>query len=1097
MINSEGTVFGEARRRSLAPVILLCFFASGASGLIYQVVWVRELVLIFGATTFAASTVLTAFMGGLALGSYYFGRRTQRLARPLKMYGFLELGIGVYGLLVPMIFAALPSIYQPVWQQIHLSFVSLTLFRFGLVAVVLLIPTALMGATLPVLASYYARGSHRIGLKVGRLYSLNTFGAVMGAGLSGFVLIPAVGMRLTTIVAAAINLILGAVALGVDSSVQRLPEPSSERAQSNPGKPRSRLPGRERATRPAVFVVLFAFAVSGFVALAYEVIWSRVLALIIGSSVYAFSIMLTTFLIGLALGASIASHFVDRIRRPLIAFAFIESGVGLLSLAGAAVFNELPYAFVVLYKWFESSGFGLMLFARFLVASLVMIGPTLLLGALFPLVVRIVYGGTGRQTAADPSLGKAVGNTYAVNTVGAIAGAFLSGFALIPTLGLLGTLRLSVALNFVVATVLFLSRASGLSRAIGGLISAGLLLIVLFFEPPWDVAIMSSGVYRYAPAMRTMNRGEFLDYFRQGNQGETLYYKEGITTTVAVQKQTGGRVLKVNGKPDASTGADLPTQVLIGGLPLLARSQTDNVLVIGLGSGVTLGTIERFPIKQLTCVELEPAVIEASHFFDDVNNRPLEDPRLRLIANDGRNYIETTAEKFDVIVSEPSNPWLTGAANLFTLEYFKHGADRLRDNGIFSQWLQIYEMPPDDVKSLVATFSSAFPYVAIFRAVGSDLMLLGSKQPIQLDLKALDSHFGDPRISAELNRVKVRDIADLLSYYYFGPEGTAKFAAGAPLNTDDNALIEFRSPRRVGIGDETVQSNLRELLACARDLGHPIPKSKQGWWDPEHSEVSPLLNGVESDERRVADFLLEVALGAIKRDDTGRAEHFVEYSLALLETARGFSIRGEIHHARNNNEAALGDWNRAIGLESTHFYTLVDLGKYYLIKQDLPAAASYLDRAIEVNPASARAHHLRGLVFQSSGDAVRAAAQYRLALPDREYTRNIDSFFLNFGTALAASGLYEEAAQMLEEHVQLRPLDIEGHYQLGAVCEVASERSLDDRYTYRAIDALKRALTLSPTHAMSHYYLSKALRRLGRYAEADVEFELYERHLAR
>lgn len=1069
----------------VARAVLLCFFLSGLSALIYQVIWVRELVLIFGATTFAASTVLTAFMGGLAIGGYYFGRKTREITRPLRLYGILEIGIGCYGLLVPLIFALLPRIYHPLIHKVALSFFALTLLRFVLVALVLILPTALMGATLPVLASFYARGSSRVGLKVGSLYSLNTFGAVLGAAISGFFLIPSLGMRLSTVTAAAINLALGTAALVLD---RHAPAPDSETVYT-PDEGRKKVRLVQATSRTTVIAVLAAFGLSGFVALCYEVIWSRVLALIIGSSVYAFSIMLTTFLIGLAAGASVASRVVDRIRRPVLVFAFLELGVGLASLAGAYLFNELPYLFVQLYRWIADSGFALLLLARFIVASMVMIAPTLLLGALFPLVVRIAFGSRDGPARDRGYVGRTVGNAYAVNTVGAIGGAFLSGFALIPILGLLGSLRLSVALNFAAAGVLFIISRGRVARPAGFVAATALVVAVAATTPPWDVAVMSSGVYRYAPAMSKMNREQFLEYFKLGNQGEAVYYKEGITATIVVQKQAGGRVLKVNGKPDASTGSDLPTQVLIGTLPLLIREKTDDVLVVGLGSGVTLGSVEQFPIKRVTCVELEPAVIEASRHFDDVNNRPLEDKRLTLVANDGRNFIDTTTEKFDVIISEPSNPWLTGVANLFTLEYFKRGAERLKEGGIFSQWLQIYEMPPEDVRTLVATFNTAFPYVHLFRGAGSDLMLLGSQAPVRFDLATIESHFRDPQIARDHNRVRVAGSADLISYYYFGPEGVAQYAAGSPVNTDDNALIEFRAPRRVGTADETVEANLKELLASADRWGRP----------PLMRDISPEdgFYTAHSDQRGTANFLLDAAVGAIARDDARRAEQFVRYSIDLSESARAYSLLGEIHNARGNVDLALEHWRRALAVDPNHFYTLINLGKFHLTRQEIERATSYLDKALQIEPDSARAHHLRGLAYQAVGDQAKAVAEYRLTLRDGKYCHGVQTFYLNFGAALGALGNYEEAAQMLEEYTNLAPRDVDGQYHLGAVIEILAERTLDDSLTYKAIDRLKEALALQPEHAMAHYYLSKAYRRLGRYDDADLEFELYERFLAR
>jgi spermidine synthase len=1127
----------SADRQNVAWAILLCFFASGMSGLIYQVVWVRELVLVFGATTFAVSTVLTAFMGGLALGSFYFGRRSEKIQRPLRLYGLLEIGIGLYGLAVPFIFSALPSIYQPIWQWLQLSFFALSIVRFIFAGLVLILPTALMGATLPVLSSYYARDAHRIGLRVGSLYALNTFGAVFGAAATGFALIPFLGMRATTALAAAINIILGIVALKISSieepaeaiaasetrfvedeaaqnqTARRLPREKKRfvawlsilvgayrasrnriaNRKSDEGKPARSSPSTETESvgRKGVLIALGGFALSGFIALSYEVIWSRVLALIIGSSVYAFSIMLTTFLIGLAAGASFASRLVDRIRRPIFAFAVIEVGVGITSFIGAYLFNDLPYIFVQTYRLVGSSSFGVLLLARFLIASLVMIMPTLLLGALFPLVVRIVS--VGERARAS---GRTVGDAYAANTLGAIAGSFASGFILIPFLGLLGSLRLCAALNFVIAAALFMASRRGyagdnapqkrgkpatatatprlrLAATLGVAASALCLAAIALFEPPWDSEVMSSAVYRYAPQLSAKSKQELFDFLKRG-QGETIYYKEGITATVAVQRQSGGRVLKVNGKPEASTTGDMPTQILIGTLPLLARQQTDDVLLIGLGSGVTLGSVEQFPVKRVTCVELEPAVVEATRYFEDVNNRPLEDPRLRLISNDGRNFIFTTEEKFDVIISEPSNPWLTGVANLFTLEYFKRGAAALKDNGIFSQWLQLYEMAPEDVRALVATFRAAFPYVYIFRGAEGDLMLLGSKSEQRLEMPVLRSHFDDPKIAADLKRINATRPADIISRFYLGPEEVSRLSDGMPLNTDNNALIEFNAPRRVGTAEETVEQNVKQLLAYATS---PLP----------------YLGGASAMASNNADLLTEAALGAVKRDDRARAEQFVNYSLQLAETAQAHSMLGELRFARGDESSALDEWQAALELDPKHFYTLVNMGKLYLTKQDAPRAASYLERAIEIDPASARAHHLRGLAYQATGDNARAALEYRKALPDAAYTRSVQTFYLNFGAALSQIGLYEEAVEMLEEFVRYQPADFDGHYQLGAALETISGRTLDEATTRRAVEELKYALSIQPRHAMAHYYLAKAYRRLELYTLADAEFEAYER----
>jgi spermidine synthase len=1158
-------VTAKTKHSDFAWAVLLCFLLSGMSGLIYQVIWVRQLELVFGTTTFAASTVLTAFMGGLAGGSYYFGRRAHKTGNPLKLYGMLELGIGAYGLAIPHLFTGLPAIYEPLYPMLHTSFVLLTVVRLILTLAVLIVPTALMGATLPVLAAFYAPRGRSIGLNVGRLYSINTFGAVIGACGGGFVLIPALGMRLTSYTAAAINISLGLVALALSRRLGQasewaapetddLPEgtnplPSEDGVQAKsatatkrrwPGANLlARLRGRIKSRgseaigakgqivlgKAGLAAVLAAFSLSGFVALSYEVIWSRVLALIIGSSVYAFSIMLATFLIGLALGSAISARIVDRMRRPVFNFGLIELGIGASTMAGAWLFNELPYVFLSLYRAMAGSNIAVLLLARFIVSSAVMIVPTLLLGFLFPLVIRIVHGRMeGDPEPGSPSgatLSRTVGDVYAINTLGSIAGAFASGFILIPWLGMLGSMRLCAITNLIIAMGLFFTASrlgapailgaradnrrarrdqSQGSRPNPGPVAprAGIALAlvvaaaVLVVAPPWDISVMSSAVYRYAPQVDKMDRKEFFDFFSDARQGDAIYYKEGLTATVVVQRQNGGLVLKVNGKPDASTGGDLPTQVLIGALPLLARDKTKNCLVIGLGSGITLGTVEQFPVSQVTCVELEPAVIQASHCFDHLNNKPLDDPRLNLISDDGRNFVETTREKFDVIVSEPSNPWLTGAASLFTREYFRRGAEKLTDGGIFSQWLQIYEMAPEDVRSLVATFRDAFPHSYLFRGAQGDLMLLGSRKELRLDLDVIRAHMADPKVATELERIKVTTPAELVSRFYMGPDELLRMTAGSQMNTDDNALIEFNAPRRVGTTEETVNRNVNELLGYTAS---PLPYIDGRFQSDVPLRTLALVDIAEG--HGPPDFLLDAALAAIKRDDLGRADQFVSYSLALSETARGHSIEGEILAARGDDNQALDQWHDALALDPSHLYTLLDFGKYYLKKQDAATAAPFLDRALQTDPTSARAHHLRGLAYQAVGDAEHAVEHYRQALPEAKYTRSIPSFYLNFGTALVSLGQYNEAAEMLEEYEKLQPDDVDAHYQIGAVYEMLDERSPDKPYTDRIIDELKRTIEMRPDYAMAHYYLSKAYRRQGMDDQAEAEFELYEKFLPR
>ena len=1050
-------------------VPIICFLASGASGLVYQIVWMRELTLIFGATTLAVSTVLAVFMGGLAVGSLYGGRLADRIARPMHAYGLLEIGIGLYGALIPVLFAALPYVYQPLWRAAGLSFFALSLVRFALAALVLAAPTILMGATLPILSRYVATRADTVGRDVGGLYTINTLGAVAGAAAGGLLLIPTAGLVGTTLVAAGLNLLAGAIALWAardeaGAAGRAAPAPrQNARARREPDAA-ERLDVRSRRG-----VALFAaFGVSGLAALAYEVAWTRSLSLVLGSSVYAFAIMLTTFLVGLALGAGVGAWIADRVRRPLAALAAVEAGVAVSAFAGLFLIAELPYVFLMLYRGFESSPTALLLVTRLTAAALVMLVPTTLLGAVFPLAVRAAAGSV-------EAIGRTVGALYSVNTLGAIVGAFATGFVLIPWLGVEGSIVAAVVLNLLAAAGLALA-SRGATRAARAAVAGALVLAAALaapLRPQWDPAVMASGVYRYAPTIKAASRAEFLRHYAAKGDGETVFYRDGVSATVAVQHQHGHYVLKVNGKPDATTAGDLPTQAIIAHLPLLVHADPKTALVIGWGSGVTVGAALAHPLERVTAVELEPAVVEASRFFEGVNGRPLEDPRTELLLNDGRNVLVATDRRFDVVVSEPSNPWLSGVANLFTREYFEAGAAHLAEGGVFCQWLQIYEMQPPEVATLMATFNLAFPHVYVFRGASGDLMLLGAREPFAIDVARMQARIdGGGPVAENLAGVGVRSAAALLSRLYLTPQGARDFAGGAPINTDDNARIEFLAPLRVGVaGESTEQANVEAMLEHAE----PVL--------PHVANPLPLL-------------LEDMAIAAIARGETARASDFVREALDNGGSARAYSILGELNADAGRDEQALESWQRAIALDPNDLATNLNLGKYYLGKNNLDGARAHIDRAVAAAPDNARARHLRALLLQASGaDPSEVLAELeRVRSADARYAEEQPAFSLHYGRALRDVGRYDEALAPLERYTEREPGDAVGFFEAGLLHLVAGDQSLDDTKYRQAEVAFLRALAIDPAFADAHRGLSLVYRKQGRLDEADAEFESYMRY---
>ncbi|PJB74524.1 MAG: hypothetical protein CO096_03200 [Armatimonadetes bacterium CG_4_9_14_3_um_filter_66_14] len=796
------------RRLTLVSVVVCaCFVLSGASSLTYEVVWTRMLVLIFGSTTFAISTVLTAFMAGLALGSLVFGRIVDRHGAPLVLYAALEAAVGVYALLVPAVFHGLTPLYKLVATHFGPSFYVFSLVRFALAFLVLVLPTTCMGATLPVLAKFYARDWRRLGFSVGTLYTLNTFGAVVGTLGAGFVLIPDVGVHRTIWVASGVNLLLAAIVLvvrrlAVDDGDTALPERDAAPAPAVSPLP---APG-ETAPRRTVIAVLACFAASGAVAMVYEVAWSRVLSMIIGPSVYAFSIMLATFLVGLTAGSALMSLLIDRLRaHSATLFLLLQVGVAASSYATLCAFGQLPYWFTVLFKKIDPAS-GMIFAVQMLMCAAVMLLPTLFLGAIFPVVVRVCAGNMGR-------LSRFIGEVYAANTAGAIVGSFVAGFVLIPALGIQRTLMAGILVNLLLVAVLLVARPSPTPTLTAGCIGLVALagLNAYLWQPHWNRLLMSSGMYHYAEDLHKLSRESFRE-FTVGNY-DLLYYKEGLVTTVTVarEKDSTNIWLATNGKIDASSESDMPTQVLSAHLPMLLHGNAKDVLVIGWASGVTVGSTSLYPGTTVKAVEIEPAIIQASRYFEHVNNRPRLNPRVTPVLNDARNYLLVTPDRFDVIISEPSNPWITGTSNLFTQQSFELGRAHLRGGGIFCQWLQLYGMHPRHVKTLMRTFHAVFPHMVVFQTLErADLMLLGSASELTLKVPRLRELMKLPQLAHDLSRVDVANVYDLLARFRFGTNEVAQFTGPGPLNTDDNALIEYAAPR--SLYANTRNANAEQLI---------------------------------------------------------------------------------------------------------------------------------------------------------------------------------------------------------------------------------------------------------------------------------------------
>jgi spermidine synthase len=765
--------------------LFACFFLSGAASLVAEVVWTRLLILGVGGTRPAVSLTLAGFMGGLALGSALAGPWADRVRRPMRLYAILELAIGACALLVPTALEWIGERHAAAYRA-GLSPEALGAVRFGLSFACLALPAGLMGATFPVMLRAAAPSSERVGATTSLLYGVNTLGGVVGTLSAAFVLMPAFGIRASLWAAALCNGVAALIAWTLPTSASApAPVPSEEA----PG-------GRGSG------MLLGAAAALGFASLAYEVLWSRILVLLLGGSVYAFAMMLAAFLCGIAAGGLIVARWADRWTRPARAVGLAQAATALLMFAWFAMMT-IPFGLAVRIREAWPDSFWLYNLARFGLVLALLAAVTVPMGMSFPLLVRMAH-------RRFPRLGREAGGIYAANTAGAVAGALVGGLVLLPSLGLHGAICALAGLSLLLGLGFWLSELSTWrGRAGAAVAAAALTAAVAAAFPTPDASLLHSGVFLHE---------------RPGGEAASerlLGEWSGLNAEVAVVQMGDERVLRINGKADAGTG-DERTQFLLGHLPMLLHPAPRSVLVVGFGVGGSLAAVTTYPEPgRIVCVEIEPAVVEAGRrFFAERYRRPLEDPRVRLVVEDARLFCRASDETFDVIISEPSNPWLTGVSNLFTLEFFRMLRERLAPGGIVCIWLPLHELVASEARAAYRTAQEVFADLTVWETGQMDVLMIARRDgPLRVPYDRWARELGEnPRLRSDLERVALKGWRDLAERALIDERRLKPYVQGAPINTDDRPLLEFEIPRRPrpsGRGDE--------VLLSLMDLYRTIP----------------------------------------------------------------------------------------------------------------------------------------------------------------------------------------------------------------------------------------------------------------------------------
>lgn len=752
-------------------LLYLVLLFSGVSALIYQVVWIRKFGLVFGFHVFSMSTVLTAFMAGLAMGSLWFGKLADRGKNPLGLFLLLEIGIGLFAVLFPYLFDGLTAFYSHIIKNLYINQYTTQLIRFVLSFFFLLIPTTLMGGTLPVIIKYVVKDFQNFGSKVSGLYSINNLGAVIGCFAAGYFLINNFGLLAALYIGAGFNIFNGIVVFFI---YQNEEEKHRNILTEKFDNKRKTVSSKRFITSPRVLIiVLWVFAIEGFTTLAYEVLWIRILVgFSFDKTTYFFTVILAGFIFGLSLGSFLIRKHIDKIKDLLGLLVLIQVFIGISSALMLILFSKLAPVLIqqrdIFGTWLENSGKEYFIF--FLLLSV----PTTLMGFTYPLVSKIYTDNMKR-------VGKKMGVIGFMDTVGSILGSFAAGFFMIPFLGVVNSFILIIAINIMLG------------------------LLVLFFHPGYRmrrkwiatvaIALLAIITYSFIPVKNYFSWWDSLKYkdsWFGDHYNEILFYDEGEAATVMVLKYPGEdtRSLMINGHNTAFTNRrDLSVNRQLGYMPYILHPDPKNAFVIGFGLGVTAHTLTRPYIQQVDVAEIVPGVIRAAPVFQKWNHNVQNHPKATLFDEDGRSLLYMSDNKYDIITSNAIHPRLSN--NIYTRDFYEICQKRLADGGIVCQWIPQNWMTGTEYKSLLKAFTDVFPYCTLWFVNEYSTLVIGKNEPLNVSWKQITEKYKDPVMSAEMEEVGIGSPEWFVSQYWMSDNELRRWVKDFPANTDNFPLVEF------------------------------------------------------------------------------------------------------------------------------------------------------------------------------------------------------------------------------------------------------------------------------------------------------------------
>ncbi|MFC1891734.1 fused MFS/spermidine synthase [Thermodesulfobacteriota bacterium] len=1013
-------------------IALFCFFISGFAGLLYEICWIRKASLAFGSTTLAISTVVAVFFGGLALGSYFSGRYSIKITNPLKVYAVLEIILGAIILFNPMLFLQAEKLFSFFYPILADSYTLLSFFRFIIAVILILPPTILMGATLPVFCKQYVTNDKKITFSVGLLYGLNTLGAVMGCVICGLYLIPLIGVNQTIYLGGILNLIIGFIILGYIKNLKGTPSKNSrnllENQSSQDSSPATSFMQENSNYYSCIVSILFFFA--GFTAIGNEILWTRYLSLIFHNTVYTYTLTLAVTLSGIVLGSIFIALFADRSNKRERIFGILHILIGLsvflVPLLPAETWRNL----------IDSNNLS----THFIIFNLVLLVPAILTGAAFPLAIRMVTSRT--NTAAFK-----VGKMSAVNTAGGISGSLAMGFIIFPILGIYKSLLISTGISLILgfSALIFLDRP--FRRR--------------FIVPVITISII---VWYGIPSLTNTKLPE--DFL--GESEILVDFHEGISANLAVLKKNKSLSLEIDRMWQGQSIKG--HQIMAAHIPMLLHDNPKNVLVVGAGVGLTASRFLYYDIDILECVDIEKELFGfvQKHF----ESSWMDDPRTKLIVEDGRNYISHTEHTYDIISIEVGQVFRPGLASFYTSDFYKRVKERLNKDGIACQFVPILFFDLDEFKSVIRTFTDTFPQSVLMYNT-SEFLLIGSiNKPIQFREKRLSLLNADRIINEDLDfaywggskyNLNQREI--FAAGFLCGPESLSEISSNAPLYRDDRPVLEYKAAINQTSSPEHVINYLRSFIEP--------PGSILDKYVDENTAAKMIDIRDQNLKDIQASYLAQNILHHSAEDinDLSTLEKALEHNPQNIQIRLQLGIR----LSRSGNfHKAITQFVKVIESDPVNLDARINLGIAYMYLGNMEKSLASLFSALKLNPGSYEVHINLGMVFQKQKKWQSSIKHFKEAL--RLEPHSAEAYY-NIGNTMLSLNMLDEAVENYALALQLRPDMAEAAFNTGVAY-------LKQDMLHEAIGHYLKVIQINPGYIEAYNNVAYAYGRMGEYSEA-------------